>query len=110
MQEFSEYCPYHKYKQNLLFSISKYGVSYKNKKQVYNTAPVVYIVAIVFVKTKALAKVLKEWMESDGQLVTLHPEVFTGVRADEKAGGMTEAQQNSILSRFDKGEIQVLIR
>ncbi|XP_074653158.1 ATP-dependent RNA helicase DHX58-like [Tubulanus polymorphus] len=58
--------------------------------------------AIVFVKTRELARILEEWMNEDGQLKQLNAAFMVGQE-------MTKTKQEEVLNNFSNGDHKVLI-
>ncbi|XP_005102833.1 uncharacterized protein LOC101853474 [Aplysia californica] len=66
---------------------------------------------IIFVKTRAMADALKSWLRRcrHSQLRALNALTFTGAGASADEGGMTQAEQDAVIQRFQSGETRLLV-
>ncbi|XP_055973331.1 antiviral innate immune response receptor RIG-I isoform X2 [Sorex fumeus] len=65
---------------------------------------------LLFVKTRALVKALKKWIEGNSQLNFLNPGILTGRGKTSENLGMTLPAQKCVLDAFKtKGESKILI-
>ncbi|CAG5115396.1 unnamed protein product, partial [Candidula unifasciata] len=66
---------------------------------------------IIFVRTRALTEALASWLNScsDAKLRDLKATVFTGTAASVDQGGMTTAEQDEVIQRFQSGDVRLLV-
>ncbi|XP_059177104.1 antiviral innate immune response receptor RIG-I-like [Physella acuta] len=65
--------------------------------------------AIIFVRTRALAESLTNWLSRTNDLKYLNAHIFTSANVTEQSGGMSPEDQKETLSLFLSGNIRVLV-
>ncbi|XP_048258538.1 probable ATP-dependent RNA helicase DHX58 [Haliotis rufescens] len=69
--------------------------------------------AIIFARTRATCGALADWLNNDVHvpdvLKNLNASFFTGANAGEQIGGMTQSQQDNVLSKFKSGSIKLIV-
>ncbi|XP_071090516.1 ATP-dependent RNA helicase DHX58-like isoform X3 [Haliotis cracherodii] len=69
--------------------------------------------AIIFVRTRATCYALTNWLNEDDkiepQLKDLKAMAFTGAGANEEEGGMTQNEQDKVISKFKSGQVKLIV-
>ncbi|XP_071090165.1 interferon-induced helicase C domain-containing protein 1-like [Haliotis cracherodii] len=69
--------------------------------------------AIIFVRTRATCYALTNWLNEDDkikpQLKDLKAMAFTGAGANDEEGGMTQNEQDKVISKFKSGEVKLIV-